>query len=711
MTAANMNDTPYQADPADICAREPIHMIGAIQPHGALVVVTEADRRILHVSANAADMLGCALTPGQRLDEAAGRELHCTTHYGPQGMMLEFEPPAVGEQPLEVGYGRLQVLIDQVEKRLDVRDLSQTLVEQVRAITGFHRVLLYRFDAAWNGTVIAEDNDGTLPSYLDLRFPASDIPAQARALYFRNRLRLIPDAGYVPVPIDPLISPLDGQPLDLSASSLRAVSPMHIQYMLNMGTPASMSIPMIADGRLWGLVTCHHARPRVVGPRLRAECALIGQLAGQQIVARERMATSARRIALKSIETGLVVKLTGSDSLMAALAADPAPWMALAASTGVAVVQEGQVACAGQTPAPDAILAMAEWLGTRAPPLFASDALPAAFPPAAAFADRASGLLAVSVSQLHASFIMWFRPEVIQTVTWAGEPEKSPDLGPRASFAEWQELVRHTAVPWRPEEIEAAVDLRRSILDFVLRQAEERAALTERLEASNKELEAFSYSVSHDLRAPFRHIVGYAELLRDREKALDATSSRFLNTISDAALAAGRLVDDLLAFSQLNRTPLAPGRIDMGKLVQEAQKASLIGIGDRRIEWRIGPLPEARGDATLLRQALLNLLSNAVKYTGRREVAEICVSAEETDSATIYIVRDNGIGFDMRYVGKLFGVFQRLHRVEDFEGTGIGLALTKRVIDRHGGWIKAEAVLDQGATFTFALPRREILLA
>jgi two-component system, chemotaxis family, sensor kinase Cph1 len=212
--------------------------------------------------------------------------------------------------------------------------------------------------------------------------------------------------------------------------------------------------------------------------------------------------------------------------------------------------------------------------------------------------------------------------------------------------------------------------------------------------------------ISHDLRAPFRHIAGYGGLLRGREANPDEMSRRFLNTIRDAALPAGRLVDGLPAFSQLNRATLPKGRVDMNKPIPGARAIVMFGVKDRRIDWRISRLPEAWGEAALLRQAVRNPLSNAVTYTSRRAPAEIRVQAIENDTETIYIVRGNGIGFDMRYAAKLFGVFQRLHRVEDFEG--IGLALTKRVMDRHRGWIKAEGVEEQGATFAFALPRRPL---
>ena len=237
--------------------------------------------------------------------------------------------------------------------------------------------------------------------------------------------------------------------------------------------------------------------------------------------------------------------------------------------------------------------------------------------------------------------------------------------------------------------------------------AEERAELTGQLQRSNRELESFSYSVSHDLRAPFRHIVGYTQLLRDSEDKLSGKSQHYLDSIVEAAATAGQLVDDLLTFSHLGRTSLSFTTVDMNKVVQEVRRSLGPDVRERNIEWRVGELPPTRGDAALLRQALINLVSNAVKYSRDRSPAIISIRGETTDSGTSYAVEDNGVGFDMAYAHKLFGVFQRLHRMEDFEGTGIGLALTKRIIERHGGSITARAVVDGGACFTFSLPKRD----
>ena len=726
----------------DVCAREPIRTPGAVQPHGALLVLDAATLAVRQRSANAPVLLGDlldgdVLAPrlaerlarwrdgGQpaltdRIAAAGGRELDLAAHRSGERLLVEFEP---GErtETLETLYPRIREGIERMGAAPDLPALARTAAQVVRGLTGLDRVMIYRFDADWNGEVVAEDLHGPLPSYLTLRFPASDIPAQARELYLRNRLRLIAASAYKPSPIEPAADPETGEAVDLSDVGLRHVSPVHLEYMRNMGTGMSMSVSILVDGRLWGLISCHNREPRRVAAPVRNACDLLGQVLAMRIGALDRAATAAERIALKDLETELLARMSRPDDFADGLADAADVWLALADATGAAVFGDGGLRLAGDTPREEDVRALADWLHREHPgEIFHTSTLGAEAPGAERYADRASGLLAVSLSTVRPRYVLWFRPEVVRTVAWGGDPRKpvgapmdgAPSDGvpgrlhPRASFDQWKELVRGRAAPWRPAELAAAADFRRAVIDLVLHRAEERAELSDELQRSNKELEAFSYSVSHDLRAPFRHIVGYAELLGERETAMSDPSRHYLRSIRESALSAGRLVDDLLAFSRLGRASLSRSRVDTAKLFEEVRRSLEPEWRDREVEWRVGALPIAYGDPSMLRQVLLNLVDNALKYSRGRGPAVVAVGGETGSEEIVFTVADNGVGFDMAYVDKLFGVFQRLHRAEEFEGTGIGLALARRIVERHDGRIWAEGVPGRGATFRFALPRR-----
>lgn len=720
---------PSEAE-IDNCAAEPIRIPGGIQPHGALIVVDPQSLTILQASANAREMLGpnfaagnsaeldrrllgwarsrdaAALLQTVRVDDGL---FNVSAHHTAQGAVFEFEPSHDGEaNSLEAVFPSLQIFADEILPLNELGELATAVADQVRTITGFNRVMVYSFNPEWHGTVIAQSSDGTLPSYLDLRFPASDIPAQARELYRLSPLRIIPTASYTPVPLEPVLSPVDGQPLDLSYAGLRSVSPVHLHYMRNMGTHASMSISIIVDDKLWGLISCHNETAMGVAPQVRAACNFVAKILALQISSLERGAHAAQRITLKQHETSLVARLSRAEDLSEELARQGAAWLALTNAQGAAIVTEDAIRTVGDTPPREDILRLAAHLQVLGQDRFVTGNLASVWTDGLGIKDTASGVLAISISQLYSSYVIWFRPEVVRTVTWGGDPRKPADplerLTPRLSFEQWKEELRERAKPWTAAEIESAEDFRNALVNFVLRRAEERAEMTEELERSNKELESFSYSVSHDLRAPFRHIVGYAELLSTRELSMDEKSRHYLRSIIDSALSAGRLVDDLLNFSQLGRTSLDKTRIDMNKLVSEVRRSLEPDLQGRNVEWRVDKLPTGWGDGALVRQALANLIENAVKYSARSNPAIIEITGSTDKGQTSYQVHDNGVGFEMAYAHKLFGVFQRLHRVEDFAGTGIGLALTKRIINRHGGQVKAEGAVNQGATFTFTLP-------
>ncbi|MDQ6677231.1 MAG: GAF domain-containing protein [Acidobacteriota bacterium] len=735
------------AQALDQCSREPIQIPGSIQPHGFLLALNSAGQ-VAQVSANAASALEISeRIPGSDLQQVLGSEsaailtalsaarldpgpeylgtfttLHgvayqVIAHRQHGVVILEFETMlTAGPAPSSI-FGLIRDFMNQLSPARSSKEMNVIAAREIRTLTGFDRVMIYRFDRDWNGTVVAEDRNDELPSYLGLRFPASDIPAQARELYRVNRLRIIADAGYTAVPIEPLLHPETGQPLDLTYSVLRSVSPLHVQYMRNMGTGASMSISILRDGVLWGLVSCHKKQPYQVPFGVRSACDIIAQVLSSQLAEIDQRADSESTIALKSTQTKLLGFMAEEDRFAEGLLAHPAELLACTNAAGVAVVFDGECRLFGLTPSEEQVDEFIIWFRRREKEdaVFATDSLGLVYEPGKQFSNLASGVIAASISSVHDSYILWFRPELLQTVEWGGNPSKPTEpnsgsgLNPRHSFEVWREQLRGFSQPWRGSEIDSAADFRLAIVRIVLRKAEELAQVSSELKRSNLELEAFSYSVSHDLRAPFRHISGYAELLSESDSAtLSDTGRRYLATIVESAKFAGTLVDNLLNFAQIGRSSLHPTDIQVNQLVEEVKTAAMREEQSRQIEWRIGPLPCVRADLFLLRLVFQNLVSNALKYTRPREVALIEITSERREGQTAFTVRDNGVGFDPRYSDKLFGVFQRLHKVEEFEGTGIGLANVQRIVMRHGGSTWAKGAVDQGAAFSFSLPEPAI---
>ncbi|WBS01268.1 ATP-binding protein [Pseudoduganella sp. SL102] len=725
------------------CEREAIRTPGSIQPHGCVLALSPQGI-VVQVSDNIEHWLG--LSPAAAL----GRPLHEVIDAGAAARLAP-ELPAASERPSFASTVRLadrvfDVLVHRYDELLmlefeavqragaadfrhlyplvgnfllqlndtdTVETMSARAADEIRGITGFNRVLVYRFDAEGHGHVLAESNDGHLPSYLGQRFPASDIPPQARELYASNRIRLIQDANYTPSRLLPPDNPLTGAPNDLSFAALRSVSPVHLQYMRNMGTLASMSVSLMVKGQLWGLISCHNAAPCHITFDKRTACEQLGQILALRVESREVRDELQFRLDVRRIMVSALGGLTQGANFIENMGNVFPELLHFARAGGAAIIVDDRIVSYGDTPDEAQLRELIAWLQSNShEDLYHTDRLEAEFPPAAAYRQSASGLLAMPISRIHKHYLLWFRPEIVYTIDWAGNPhlKEAPagaptQLSPRSSFDSWRETVHGTSAPWHPGEIELALEFRTALLGIALERAEQMAELAEELGRANKELEAFSYSVSHDLRAPLRHIVGFSDLLLESSgSGSPEKQQRFLTNIKESARLAGKLVDDLLSFSQMGRASLRPVQVDMNELVQSCIDRLALDIGGRRVEWHVADLPPIVADPTFIQLALYNLLSNAVKFTSRKDPAVIRIDGRREAAMTVFTVADNGIGFNMDYVHKLFGVFQRLHRMEDFQGTGIGLANVRRIVERHGGTVTAAAVQGQGATFTFSIP-------
>ncbi|MCX7196537.1 MAG: GAF domain-containing protein, partial [Proteobacteria bacterium] len=406
-----------------------------------------------------------------------GRMLDAFVHEGDGVTILEFERARATEGG-DAG-AAMRRLQSHLAGARTVAALLQGIADAVHAVTGFGRVMVYRFLPDGSGRVEAEARDAGVASFLGLHYPAADIPVQARALYLKNWLRLIPDVTYVPAPLQPLVHPATGRMLDLSQSVLRSVSPIHLEYLSNMGVAATMVISMVRHGQLWGMIACHHHQPHHVPARLRVACELFAEMASMMIDPKITAEDMSSRLAGRQKIEDLKRLLADQPDLSRALTQLRPNLLDLIPASGASLWFNGQLTTIGEGPTQKQIVDLVAWLGTREAAVFATDQLATLHPPAEAFAQLASGVLALSLSRVPSEYVLWFLPERVKTVTWGGDPSQKlvtgrhgNRLSPRGSFEAWVQEVRLQSRPWEPVEIEVATSLRTTLLEVFLRRSD-----------------------------------------------------------------------------------------------------------------------------------------------------------------------------------------------------------------------------------------------
>jgi two-component system, chemotaxis family, sensor kinase Cph1 len=767
------------SDQVDVsnCDREPIHIPGYIQPHGVLFALHEPALTIVQVSENSNEWLG--LTPEQLLNQPLScllseDEMHAVrqclagdfNHVNP--LQIELNTPrgkivahsvvhsmgSIAILEIEFGqitlgqanlperndltyfdfYRQVKAPIESLQKATNFEELCNQLVANVRHITGFDRVMIYRFAPSGSGDVIAEALRPDLVPYLGLRYPASDIPLQARHLYTLNHLRLVPDVVYTPVALIHTLNPITQAPLDLSWSVLRSVSPIHVEYMQNMGVRSSMSISLMRDRQLWGLISCHHSEPKLIPYFQRTVCEFIGQMGALEINAKDKLRDRDYQIKLNTLKTSFFKSISRQSDVLAALTQSSTDLLDLVGATGAVISFQDEVVVVGKTPSQDVLKPLIASLISRleTDDIVQSVCLAKDYPDAESYSDVASGLLAMAIASTQNFYILWFRPEVSQTVTWGGNPNK-PEmvddhglvrLSPRKSFAAWQENVRHTSLPWKLCEYEAALELRNAIIHVTLRHAAELSKLNVELERSNIDLDSFAYVASHDLKEPLRGIHNYSSfLIEDYGEILDAEGVSKLQTLTRLTRRMELLIDSLLHYSQLGRAELANVPIDLNVLAQEVVDLFKITTTADSLDITINLLPTIVGDRSQISELITNLVSNAIKYNDN-PLKTIEIGCLDSDAAQclqrerpqldipsgsqIIYVRDNGIGIDRSHFDDVFQIFKRLHTRDEYGGgTGAGLMIVKKIVDRHGGKIWIESTLGHGTTFYVSVPAPE----
>jgi light-regulated signal transduction histidine kinase (bacteriophytochrome) len=778
--AAPWNTQPYsiKRHSADItnCDAEPVRTPGCIQAHGAMLVVRLADLSILQVSENTQAILGyephellgqnvaavlkqegatrlrnvLAIEPTERnpiyaFTLSASEQiaaLDVTLHTIDGAAILEFEasgrsPPGVETGPVALRprsgpdyYAIIKKTVARLQTMETGQALCQSLTDELRLLAGLDRVMIYKFHADQHGEVFAESRRSDLKPWLGLHYPAADIPQPARDIFSKTWIRPVPDATGELAEMVPLVNPDTGKPVDMTFCALRGVSLMHTEYLQNMGVAAGLTMSLRRDNVLWGLITCHHySGPYHLPYELRAACEFLAQMGSLQLRAVEDRENAAYRLRLEEVNQQLLSIAARQGDLNAMIEGNLSLLSAMHAG-GAALFHRDRWWRVGQTPDELQLEALGQWLFSQlnasplTNPMYATHSLAAAYPAGAAFADVASGLLAVPLSSSGQNLMMWFRPEVKQTVNWGGNPQDKPlvtgphgpRLTPRRSFELFSESVHQQATPWLDVELEAVANLRTLIIDLVIVRAERIDALNDDLARSNEELDAFAYVASHDLKEPLRGIHKYAHQLMEATSASEE-EKRKLEGLMRLTLRMDSLLDSLLHFSRVGREELTLEKVDLNEVLSDAMEMVGSRTGDGCTEI-VAPraLPSIMCDRVRVREVLVNLLSNAIKYNNKpfKRVEVGFVSAHETSlrsafpagtgAQTVYYVRDNGIGIASRHFDQVFKMFKRLHGREEFGGgTGAGLTIVRKLVERHGGQVWLESTAGEGSTFYFNL--------
>ncbi|WP_244631282.1 histidine kinase dimerization/phosphoacceptor domain -containing protein [Aureimonas sp. ME7] len=680
-----------------LCDREPIHIPGAIQPHGLLLV---ADARTGLVEAVAGDVedrlvpswvdVPLADLIGQPFDPAAlaARDVvalepvigqretfDVSAHRSGDRILVELEPTeAAGERPLAM-LAMMETASQRFERAIGLGDLYREAAEVFHELTGYDRVMVYRFLEDEAGVVVGEADADGVGSFMNHHFPAGDIPRQARELYMRNRIRVIPDVGYEPAPLRTQDASL--HPLDLSDAALRSVSPIHLQYLRNMEVAASASVSIVQDGVLWGLIACHNRTPRRLSQAVRIACRTLASGLSRQIRAKDEAVLYRERIRLRSSEDAACAKL-GRDTTLAEFFREAGRDLCtMLSADGFAAIQGGDLFTYGRCPDASAI----HELGSHARRTVshtpaATDRLSEQLLEAGRYREAASGLLSVVMSTEVPTILLWFRAEKLEVVNWAGNPHKDvaadPNaiLTPRSSFEDWSETVRGRSRPWSLAEIESAGRLVRLLREE--RGTQRLRTLNEELAVTIRENEALIGQKDFLLKEVNHRVQNSLQLVMTflRMQALEASGSEAVAHLAEAQRRIGAV--SLVHRRLYNGASVEV--VDLARYLEELveELASSLADGWREhIHFDLVPVLISADRAVPVGLIVTELVINASKYAYEGKAGPLAIALEQHHDRFRLIVADRGPG-----------------KGTSVKGTGFGSRMLNAVVGQIGGTLE-----------------------
>ena len=634
---------------------------------------------------------------------------------------LNFDPPSAELVDLSTS------LLSSMQETKTLKELCDLITKNIKMITGYDRVMVYRFDEHYNGEVFSESKNDELESFLGLHYPHTDIPAQARQLYLKNQLRLVADVNYTPVQIYTTTKATHAS-LDLSLAVLRSVSPIHIQYLQNMKVGATLTISLILRGKLWGLINCLHHSPLYLPYDKRLSTKLLANLITSQIDSRNLNEDYEVEMKLAhTIEHFVSKKFSFKRTSLLEIVNDPII-LSTCNSDGVAIYFGGTIYKCGVTPEDHDVKNIANHL--RNTTTFSTHHSDKDVPEIKNSLKNTPGINFFSLRKGDLNSIIWFRRESKYSINWAGDPSKSfnkttDSLSPRRSFERYCEMVNDQSKVWLSSEIKTSSHfvnfLQQHINSILMNEEGEQRSFANSLIQANAELENINYIFTHDLQEPLRKIkMTTSILIQNEDSELSVKTMEKILEISGFAGQMQTMIKEVLKFTRLNLSHAKANfeQITLKKIIENIKYGMLNMLTEKNADLSISELPEIIGNQFLIMQLFTNLIDNSLKFIDNSRNCKISINLIhditllpiELNSpiSEFFIIRytDNGIGFHPSENEKVFRIFTRIDNNQTTAASGIGLAICKKIMQIHNGYIFAQGNVNVGATFTMLFPKK-----
>jgi light-regulated signal transduction histidine kinase (bacteriophytochrome) len=738
------------------CKDEQIHLIGTIQPFGSLIGFSKKTAEVYFFGEQIVDLFSIS-----EQELLALKWSDCENRIAPVFSISNWDNLKDGKipDPTHVTVNQNEFIlsfsandnaiimecerIDQPGKQYDthalisgfsensykfekLQEYAQLLAENIRFMTGYDRVMVYRFDEEYNGEVFAEDKINELSPFLGLHYPHTDIPEQARALYKKKHIRMLADVDAKDQHIKCFDDQLEAKDINLSMVNTRGVSTIHLEYMRNMGVAATLTISIMVGEKLWGMVSCHHQRAKKVNFDVRKDVLLMTKVFAGQIMRWEEADEYERVKEKEHIYQSILEEVVKSSDKFEA-ATQSAYFLGLTEAQGGAVIRGKKIFAFGETPDQEKILEINRWMHDRNEKVFLTNEFSAHSNLGEDIKAIASGILFYSFHAQSKSAMMWFRKQQNEGIKWGGKPETKTAqnrLSPRKSFEAWEEGVNGKSEKWYSHQIQAGLRLgayleKEVYISSLKEQKHKLERITDQLSAKNEELSQFNWISSHDMKEPLRKIRLFIDQIRVEEELLSSDQIDYFERIEKSAIRMQNLISDLLDYAKLSKKEAFEIE-NIDSVIAELKEH--FSMGDVVPTIQVTNLPKLEVVRFQMKQLFSNLIGNSIKFRKKDQPCVIKIGCQETTPREIskyhlnqdleyvkLVFSDNGIGFEKEFDNKVFEVFQRLHPHNNFEGTGIGLAICKKIAHAHQGAISASGAKDKGATFFIFLPKRQML--